>query len=95
MDEQKKLEELEIEEEVKDIKRKGKKPEKKYNIGTTTLSVFKHEKGSNEWNSYVLQRAYKDDDGNWKYSNSLNKRDLGNAIVLLQKALDEEIKEYD
>lgn len=95
MDEQKKFEDLEIDEEVEDITRKGNKPEKKYNLGTTTLSVFKHEKGDNEWKSYVLQRAYQDDDGNWQYSNSLNKRDLGKAIVLLQKAMEEEVKEYD
>lgn len=67
----------------------GNKPEKKFRIGTVTATVWLNKaKTAEERDFYTvnLARSYKDKKGEWQETNSLNARDVLNAVLVLQKA---------
>jgi len=67
------------------------KPIQVYRLGNVSASVWKNEfpiKGTEEKGvnlSVTLQRSYKDKDGNWANSDTLNRDDLPKAIVVMQQ----------
>ena len=69
----------------------GNQPVKKVRAGTISVSIFENAgKGRNgeatTFNSVVLQKRYKDKNGVWQTSGSLNVHDLPKAALLLQEA---------
>lgn len=65
-------------------------PVKKLRAGAISVSVFKNNgKGRNgeatTFNSVVLQKRYKDKNGDWQTSNSFNVNDLPKAAMLMTK----------
>lgn len=66
-------------------------PVKKVRAGAISVSIFENTgKGRNgearTFSSVVLQKRYKDKNGNWQTSGSLNVNDLPKAAMLLNKA---------
>ena len=66
-------------------------PVKKVRAGAISVSIFENAgKGRNgearTFSSVVLQKRYKDKNGEWQTSNSLNANDLPKAAMLLNKA---------
>ena len=71
-----------------------RKPEKQFRIGLISAAVFLNapddagqREGKRARRSVVLQRAYRDDDGKWKHTNSLGLAELPQAIKVLECAL--------
>jgi len=66
------------------------KPEQKFKVGGVTATVWSNEveKDGNkrEIKHVSFERSYKDKEGNWKSTNSLNINDLPKAMVVLGKA---------
>ena len=67
-------------------------PEKKFSAGAVSASVWANAREvdgqSKEIMSVQFQKRYKDPEGNWKTTNSLNERDLPKALVVLGKAFE-------
>jgi hypothetical protein len=67
------------------------KPEKVFRIGSVTASVFVNEietdAGKRRIRSVALQRRYRDDDGEWKSSNSFGLGELPQALTAIDLAL--------
>jgi hypothetical protein len=66
-------------------------PVKKVRAGAISVSIFENAgKGRNgeatTFSSVVLQKRYKDQNGDWQTSGSLNVNDLPKAALLLQEA---------
>ena len=59
-----------------------RKPVARFVFGGVSVSVWQNEKGR----SVSLQRAYKDKDGNWAYTGSLNESDVPKAVAGLWEA---------
>ncbi len=74
------------------MENKTNTPEKKYKSGGVTASIFKNtvkDKKSGEETEYstvVLERCYKDKDGNWQNTNSFRLNDLPKAALVLNQA---------
>ena len=69
----------------------GNKPVKKVRAGAISVSIFENTgKGRNgeeiTFSSVVLQKRYKDKNGDWQTSGSLNVNDLPKAAMLLNRA---------
>lgn len=62
------------------------KPAAKFRIGYITATVWKNDGLERPFYSVELSRTYKDDDGNYQNSSSLNHGDLLNASELLRRA---------
>jgi hypothetical protein len=66
------------------------KPEQKFKVGCVSAAIWSNEietdGGKKEIKSVSFERSYKDKDGNWKSTNSLNTNDLPKAMVVLGKA---------
>lgn len=66
------------------------KPENKHRAGGVVATTWlnKTEKDGETYENYnvVLERSYKDKDGNWKSTSSLRLADIPKAVVLLQEA---------
>ena len=64
--------------------------EKRIQVGACSASVFKKDvqtaDGVVPIHDVVLQRAYKDKEGNYQHTNSYRVNDLPKAILALQKA---------
>lgn len=64
------------------------KPDKAYRLGLISASVFTNEistdGGTRTARSVVLQRRYRDGNGEWQSTNSLNASDVPAAICVLQ-----------
>ena len=64
-------------------------PEKKIRAGAISATIWKNdvlEKPGTTFFSVVLERSYKDKEGNWQKTNSLRTMDVPKACVVLQKA---------
>jgi hypothetical protein len=66
------------------------KPEKNYRYGTINVAVFENEIVSGgktmKLKKVSFQKRYKDSDGEWKNTNSLDVNDIPKAILALSKA---------
>lgn len=78
-----------------DLKEQGGKmksekvqPEKKFNAGAISVSVWKNQTKDKDREFFTISfdRKYKDQDGTWKNSNSLRLNDLPKATFALQQA---------
>lgn len=67
-------------------------PEKVFKQGSCSASIFSNEIQRNgrsiEIPKVSFQKRYKDKDGNWKTSSSLDLNDLPKAVICLSKAYD-------
>jgi len=67
-------------------------PEKAFRCGACGVSIFVNELMKNgqpvEVKKAVFTRSYKDREGNWKDSNSLDVNDIPKAVMALLKAYD-------
>ena len=63
-------------------------PEKKFKAGGITATIWCNEaKGeSKSYHSIVLEKSYKDKEGNWQTTSSLMSNDLPKAQLVLAKA---------
>ncbi|MBD3183364.1 hypothetical protein GF312_13790 [Candidatus Poribacteria bacterium] len=63
-------------------------PEKKFVAGGIAVTIWKNtgKDESKSYHSIVLEKRYKDKEGNWKSTNSLNSNDLPKARLVLAKA---------
>ncbi len=65
-------------------------PDKKFVVGNVSVSIWQNRRetpeGEREFPSLTMQRSFKDKEGNWQNTNSLNKGDLPKAILAMQKA---------
>lgn len=66
-------------------------PEKKFRAGLITATVWRNvgknpEGDKVEFKSVSLEKSYKDKEGNWQKTNSLNVNDLHKVILVLQEA---------
>ena len=65
-------------------------PIKKYKDGGMSIAVFEHEQTYDDQTkkvySYVLEKSYKDKEGNWQHTNSLRNTDLLKTANLLIEA---------
>ena len=71
-----------------------RKPERQFRIGLVSAAVFLNvpnenteQSGKKPRRTVVLQRAYRDDDGKWKHSNSFGLAELPQAIKVLECAI--------
>jgi hypothetical protein len=62
----------------------NKKPASTINLFPVSLAIWRHETEKGVFYSTTLQRRYRDAEGTWKSSDSLNESDL----LLAAKALD-------
>jgi len=62
----------------------SKKPAARINMHPITGSIWRNEKDEGVFYSATFERSYKDEAGNWKYTNSFNSGDL----LLLAKVAD-------
>lgn len=69
---------------------KNNKPIKKFSTGAIQVSVWLNKVMTNnmekEFHTVSFERRYKDKDGSWKSTNSLNINDIPKAQVVLKKA---------
>ena len=67
-------------------------PEKKFSAGAISASVWKNSREVNgeakDIRSVQFQKSYKDSEGNWQKTNSLDVRDLPKAMIVLGKAFE-------
>lgn len=67
-------------------------PEKRFKVGAVVASVFSNDintgEGSRLMRSVTLQKTYRDKEGNFRPTNSLNTNDVPKAILALSKAYD-------
>jgi hypothetical protein len=68
--------------ERRPVMAKEKQPVAKFRVGNVTASVFKND----DFFNTVLQKSYKDDDGQWQNTDSLGHGDLLNAAAVLTRA---------
>ena len=62
------------------------KPAAKVTMYPITAAIWRNEKDGRAYYSVTIQRSYKDADGNWKHSESLNEGDLLLAAKVLDQA---------
>jgi hypothetical protein len=64
-------------------------PEKKFKAGAVSATVWKNQsKEGNEFSSVSFEKAYKDQNDEWKSTNHLNVNDLPKALVVIGKAFE-------
>ena len=67
-------------------------PEKRFKAGACTASIFANEvqttDGPKPVKNVVLQRTYKDKDGNFQHAASFSAADIPKAQLVLQKAFE-------
>ncbi len=63
-------------------------PEQKYSAGGITATVWANTKDGKTFHNVSFDKRYKDKEGNWKSTNSLNVTDLPKAIMVLGKAFE-------
>ena len=64
---------------------------KTYILGNTKLTRW----ANKDFNSYTLEKSYKDAQGEWQSTKSFGRDELLKIKVLIDKALEEDIKEFD
>lgn len=70
------------------------KPEKKFQAGAITATVWKNTKQNKEGETYdyfsiSLQRTYKDKEGNWKNTGYFRLSDLPKAQLVINKVFED------
>ena len=63
----------------------GKKPAARVNLHPISASIWRNEKEGRAYYSVTIERSYKDEGGNWKYTSTFNAGDL----LLLAKVADQ------
>ncbi|MDO8660705.1 MAG: hypothetical protein Q7K43_02350 [Candidatus Woesearchaeota archaeon] len=63
-------------------------PEQKYSASGITATVWTNSKDGKTFHTVSFDKRYKDKEGNWKSTNSLNVSDLPKAIMVLGKAFE-------
>jgi len=63
-------------------------PEQKYSASGITATVWNNTKDGKTFHTVSFDKRYKDKEGNWKSTNSLNVSDLPKAIMVLGKAFE-------
>ena len=72
------------------------KPIQKFRAGAVQASVWNNTaKNGNEFKTISFERRYKDKDGNWQSAQSLNLRDLPNAMVVFGRVYEEFVLSED
>lgn len=71
-------------------KKKMTKPEQKFRVGCVSATIWNNEAKKDgkikEFKTVSFERNYKDKDGDWQATSSLNINDLPKAMVVLGKA---------
>lgn len=66
-----------------------KQPTRKYRSGGITLTVWKNEGKDGEYETFSLDRNYKDKDDKWQKTNSYRLQDLLRVSQVMQKAFED------
>lgn len=66
-------------------KSENRKPERVLRFGALSCSIWRNEHKDRDWFSVTFQRAYKDKDDEWAYSESLNMDDVLVMALLLER----------
>ena len=62
-----------------------KRPIKKYNCGTVSVSVWENEHDGKKYNGYTIQKRYKNEkSGEWENSNSFSTSDLYKLQTIIE-----------
>ncbi len=63
-------------------------PIKKISAGAVQVAIWENEANGSDatYHTVSMERRYKDKEGNWKSTGSLNMNDLPKAVLALQKA---------
>ena len=69
------------------------KPEKKYKAGSITASIWNNQATQGSYKTILLERTYKDKDGNWKSTSSMRITDIPKAQLVLSKAYEDLVME--
>jgi len=64
----------------------GNRPEKKFRAGAVSITVWKNQTEKGEYSSIQIDKSYKDKEGKWQKTGSLNTNDLPKAITGLTEA---------
>lgn len=70
---------------------KAERPEKNFKVGGVRAAIWKWDNTSKDGRNFgqkkvVLDRSYKDKNGDWKNTNSYSANDIPKAILALSKA---------
>jgi len=73
------------------LKTQANLPEKKFRAGSITATVWKNQTKDSDGNQVTYRnvtfaKRYRDDDGRWKNTSSLQTNDIPKAVLVLQKA---------
>jgi hypothetical protein len=76
---------------MKEQNQEGKRPEKNFKVGAVSAAVWAQTYATRngrpfEVHRVVIERAYKDAQGEWKNTSSLDFNDIPKAMVALQRA---------
>ncbi len=64
------------------------KPSKSFKAGAISATIWDNKTEKGTFQTISLTRNYKDEQGNWKNTNTLRVNDLPKANLLLQKAFE-------
>jgi len=70
-------------------------PTTKIRIGTISVAGWKHESENGDWESYKIQRSYKDSDDKWQNTSSFRRDDIPKIILALQTAYRESFQKTE
>lgn len=78
----------------------NQKPEHKIGVGAVSASIWKRSRTIRDGRSFdarhvILDRTYKDSEGNWKNVNSYDANDIPKAILALEEAYAYVVKRPD
>lgn len=62
------------------------RPEKKFRAGAISVTVWRNTSEKGEFSSVQLDKSYKDKQGEWQKTSSLNINDVPKAMIALQEA---------
>lgn len=66
-------------------------PEKNIKLGGIQIAAWKNSSEKGEWNSYSIDKSYKDEKGEWKTTKTYSDHDLPNIIACLQKIMSDRL----
>ena len=71
----------------------AEKPEAKFKVGAVRASIWKWTNTAKDGRQFtqrkaVLDRAYKDANGQWQHTNSYDTNDVPKAVLAMQKAFE-------
>ncbi len=69
----------------------ARRPVAKYGAGGVSIAIWKHpqQAGGRSWDTFScqIQNRYRDEDGNWKSSESFNASNLEDLLFVIHRAL--------